>query len=451
MTNDPGGQPGNLNELGRLLLDQLVPDLMHTHSVPGVAVGVTLGDAQASYTYGVTSIEAPVAVTDRTLFQIGSTAKTATAAVAAMLSSEGLCSLDGPVAAYLPEFRLADPEASGRVALVHLLTHTGGWSGDAFQDTGDGDDALASFVGQLAALQQVTDPGGHWSYSNSGFMLVGRIIEAITGQRYEDVVAARILAPLGMDDSFFFPKDVMTRRFAVGHLGSEGDIAVARPWPIPRCANPAGGLASSVRDQVTYMRWHLGTSTGPAVLPKPVRAMREPLVDAGPGQSIGLSWFLRQLSGMQTVEHGGDTHGQSSAFCLVPDAGLGVTVLTNAGTGARLHEQVVDALTKELLGSVIDRPRPLLQQPDVASLTHWCGDFANDTDAASITPADGNLCLRYSGDAANGLMPLAVAGPDVLVVSSGAREGMEIQLIDVPSGPWVSGVRFRGRLFARKS
>ena len=98
-------------------------------------------------------------VDEYTLFQVGSITKTLVATAAHGWWTQGRLDLDRPVQEYLPELRLADPVASASVTSRHLLTHTAGWVGDHFADTGRGDDALARYVVEMADLEQLTPPG----------------------------------------------------------------------------------------------------------------------------------------------------------------------------------------------------------------------------------------------------------------------------------------------------
>ena len=188
----------------------------HWH-VPGVAVGILHNGQAYTAGFGVTNVNHPLAVDSDTLFQIGSTTKTITATVAMRLVEAGTLDLDTPIRDYLPELRLADESVTARVTLRHCFTHTGGWLGDYFDDTGDGDDALARYVTNMADLPQLTPLGKIWSYNNAGFGLAGRVIEAVTGQLYEDVARQLVLQPLGMAMSFFGAADSITHRCAVGH------------------------------------------------------------------------------------------------------------------------------------------------------------------------------------------------------------------------------------------
>jgi CubicO group peptidase (beta-lactamase class C family) len=201
-------------------------------------VGLYDGEDEYVASFGVTSVENPLEVTSDTLFQIGSTTKTLTGTAIMALVERGMLDLDEPVRTYLPNLRLSDEEVASRVTSRHLLTHVGGWVGDVFEDTGGGDDALEKVVERLADAPQLTPLGEVYSYNNSAFYLAGRVVEVLSGKTFETAARELVLDPLGMDESFFFPGEVMTRRFAVGHLVKGGEPAVSRPWVVPRNAAP---------------------------------------------------------------------------------------------------------------------------------------------------------------------------------------------------------------------
>ncbi len=119
--------------------------------VPGLALGLLHEDQPHSASFGVTSIDNPLPVTPDTLFQVGSITKTFTATAAMRLVAAGQLDRDAPVRTYLSDLQLRDADATARLTPRHLLTHTGGWMGDHFADTGRGDDALARYVCELDA------------------------------------------------------------------------------------------------------------------------------------------------------------------------------------------------------------------------------------------------------------------------------------------------------------
>ena len=167
---------------------------MRELNVPGVAVGVWYQGQEMSAALGVTSIENPLPVTAGTLFQIGSITKTMLATSLMRLVEQGQVELDRPVRAYLPGLRLADEATAARLTLRHLLTHTGGWAGDYFNDFGWGDDALEKMAASLERLPQLTPLGTCWHYNNAGFAIAGRVIEVVSGQTFEKAVRACCLS-----------------------------------------------------------------------------------------------------------------------------------------------------------------------------------------------------------------------------------------------------------------
>jgi CubicO group peptidase (beta-lactamase class C family) len=244
-------------------LGEYIVGRMQEYHVPGVAAAVLRDGQEYTAGFGITNVEAPVPVDANTLFQIGSITKTFTATVALRLMEAGKLDLDAPIRKYLPDLKLRDEAAAAGATLRHLFSHTGGWLGDYFDDTGSGDDALTKIVANMAELPQFTPLGETFSYNNAGFYLAGHVIETITGKSYEANVKELVFDPLGMDNSFFYANDAISRRVAVGHSVHDGKPVVARPWALARAAHAAGGIASTVTDMLKYARFQLGTAPHP--------------------------------------------------------------------------------------------------------------------------------------------------------------------------------------------
>ena len=441
-------------------LGDFVREEMQRLTVPGVAVGVIYDGRDFLAGFGVTHIDHPLAVDADTLFQIGSTTKTVTATLAMVLAGQGRLDLDTPVRAYLPKLKLSDADASARVTTRHLLTHTGGWAGDYFEDTGTGDDALAKYVARMARLPQLTPLGEVYSYNNAAFSLAGRVLEVIAGKTYEAAATESVLRPLGMTRSLFFPAEVMLHRFAAGHAVAEGKVKVARPWPIPRANNPAGGVASSARDQLRYARFHINEGvSGDAVpvLPAAEIAEMQARVCDGPlGRQQGLAWMLRDLHGARLVLHGGSTNGQNSAFLMVPAAGFAMTVLTNSSTGGHLHTNVVKWALKRYLA--LDDADPAAIAAPPAQMATFAGryegfmqdlEIAADDEGLSMTHHPRESVARLSEDAPRTVTyRIAPSGPDRYVGTSGLGEGSEGEMLRDGAGD-VAWLRFGGRLYRR--
>jgi CubicO group peptidase (beta-lactamase class C family) len=322
--------------------------------VPGVSVGLIADGEEVVAGFGVTNVDHPLPVDGDTLFQIGSITKTVTATALMRLVEQGKVGLDVPVRAYLPGLRLRDEAAAAGVTLRHLLTHTAGWFGDLFVDTGVGDDALARYVDGLADVEQLTPLGTVWAYSNSGFALAARVMEVATGKTAEDAITDLVLRPLDMTRSFFFARDAITHRVAAGHFVYEGVPAVARPWHVPRSAHAIGGVVSSARDMLKYARFHLGDGSaadGTRLLSaEAVRLMRTPQTAGALDARRGLGWTLDEVGGLIVVSHGGATIGQQAHLALVPEREMAVIVLTNSAQGSQLHQGVTRWAYRAKLG-----------------------------------------------------------------------------------------------------
>ena len=117
-------------------LKEYTAEILEKNRVPGAVVGILHQGEVATAAFGVTNVDHPLPVTDETLFQIGSITKTFTGTAAMRLVEMGKVDLDATVQTYLPDFKVADEDASRRATVKHLLTHMGGWVGDLFIDTG---------------------------------------------------------------------------------------------------------------------------------------------------------------------------------------------------------------------------------------------------------------------------------------------------------------------------
>ncbi|HET8567933.1 MAG TPA: serine hydrolase domain-containing protein [Candidatus Limnocylindria bacterium] len=432
-------------------------EAMDRWTVPGAALGIVHEGRRQTACFGVTSALDPLPVHDDTFFQIGSTTKTMTATVAVRLAAEGRLDLDAPLRRYVPELRLADEDAAARVSMTHILTHSGGWLGDFFENTGRGDDALATAVQRLADLPHLTPVGSEWHYLNSGFYLAGRVIEIVTGMTFEAAMRELLFEPLGMRMTKFFPEEVIAYRVAVGHYVRDGVPEVVRQWALHRSAHAAGGAISTVGDQLTYAELHLGDGIAPdgrRVLERSAaQAMRAPV---GPRGAVGLSWWLRTVDGTTLVSHGGTTAGQQSAFVLVPERGFGITLLTNSSQGHAAHRAAVRLALREYCG--LDDRDPASRRPTLEEARPFLGRWMIARTMLELR-SEGDEVLLVPGPRPgvppppNGWPPYApparcgIVDRDTLVVLEGPGQGNRVELVRGTSGApeWL---RFGLRLYA---
>jgi len=445
-------------------------ELATERELPGVAAGIYFEGEEQYAVYGVTSIENPLPVDDNTLFQFGSTGKTYTATAIMRLAEQGKIDLDSPVRQYVPDLTLKDEETAQKVAVLQLLNHSAGWQGDFFEDTGSGDDAVERYVEKMADLEQVTPLGTHASYNNAAVVLAGRVIEKVTGEVYEEAMKQLLLQPLGLDHTFAFMNDIMTRRFAVGHTHhQDGRITVTRPWALPRSVAPAGGWSASVRDQLAWARFHLGDGRGvdgEQVLSKAsLDRMKEPSFSLGGsaiGDSVGISWLIKDIDSIRLVGHGGSTNGQRAAFQMVPARDFAVVVLTNSvPNGAQLHVAVVKWALERYLGIVEPEPEPITLTEE--ELAEYVGDYFAIGTVAHLTVQEGRLLvktepteealarMREQGREEPEEQPaagIAILADNKYVFTDGPAKGMRGYFVRDDAGT-LTGINLGGRLATR--
>jgi CubicO group peptidase (beta-lactamase class C family) len=361
-------------------LDDVIRTEMAALGIPGAAVAVLTGDGTDVRVVceGVTSVDHPLPITPTTLFQIGSISKTFVATAAMALVADGRLDLDEPVLTYVDDLRLSSDELTEGVTTRHLLTHTTGWVGDYFADTGEGDDALARFVAKLAKAPQLTPLGATYSYNNSAFNLASHVVARVHGTSYEKAVKDLVLRPLDLGQTCFTAEEAITRRTAIGHRDGK-----AQRWRRPRAHHGAGGVLSCVDDLVAYARFHLAAAT------EEIAAMQVPQRAAGSlCDEVGLSWMIDHHAGVTLVHHGGTTNGYQADLRLAPERGLAWVMLTNA----EHHHQLDRAIRECLLG-----PDPLEPHaPTADALDEYAGHYESVLADLDVVVDGGALRLDVS-------------------------------------------------------
>lgn len=441
--------------------------------LPGAAIGVYHEGAEYYAFHGVTSIDNPLDVDENTLFQYGSTHKTYTGTAIMRLVEQGKIDLAHHVRSYIPGLRLKDEHAAENVTVLQLLNHTAGWQGDAHEDFGDGDDALANYVEHMATLEQVTPLGASFSYNNASLNLAGRVIEKVTGKTYEQAIKELLYEPLGLEQTYFFPNEIMTYRFAAGHRQDPDDTIHARhKWAMSRCSAPAGGfgVSSNAADQIKWARFHLGDGTAPdgtRVLSKELlELMREPTFEirgSALGDSVGISWFLEDTGGVTKVSHGGDTLGHHSSFVMVPERDFAVIALTNCdGLGSKVKGEAVKWVLEAFIGVIERDPEPVLL-PE-SELAPYTGTFETIAAFADVTVEGGGLLLKVrvkpemlkqlteAGEPVPDQPPIPIGllggEGDQYIITDGAAKGMRGYFVRSEDGT-IDAVHVGGRLAIR--
>ena len=336
-----------------------LPNLLEQYDVPAAAWAVLHDGEVVEGAVGILSRSTGVEATTDSLFQIGSITKLWTATLVLQLADEGLIDLDQPVRTYLPEFTIGDESVAAQITVRHLLSHTAGFEGDIFTDTGVGDDCLEKYIPTLANVPQLFAPDEMFSYNNAGYCVLGRIVEVLRKLPYDECLRQHLIGPLGLSHCATGPYEAIMFRAAVGHVEPEpGARHVPAPvWALARSNAPAGSmLAMRARDLLAFARMHLDdgrAADGAQVLaPGTSARMQSSVVELPDLGLMGSSWglgFERFDTPAGTLTgHDGNTIGQAAFMRMVPDAGLAVVLMTNGGAGMSLYRDIVGHVVAEL-------------------------------------------------------------------------------------------------------
>ncbi|MCA1673256.1 MAG: beta-lactamase family protein, partial [Actinobacteria bacterium] len=281
-----------------------LPELVVAHGVPGAQVAALVDGDVVDAAAGVLNVATGVPVTTEAVFQIGSITKVWTATLVQQLANEGLLDLDRSLREYLPEFHIADETASATVTTRQLLCHTAGFEGDLFTDTGNNDDAVEKYVGTLADVAQLFPPGDQFSYCNSGYVVLGRLIEVLQGKPFNTVLRERLITPLRLEHVATNIGEAILERPAVGHLQDEplAPVQPAPVWSLPPSNAPAGStLTMRAGSLLAFVQMHLSDTS--------FSMMRQPQVVVPDLEWMcghwGLGWMLFDYPGGTVIGHDG--------------------------------------------------------------------------------------------------------------------------------------------------
>ncbi|MFU8888854.1 MAG: serine hydrolase domain-containing protein [Trueperaceae bacterium] len=354
-------------------IDAYVEAEMRAARVPGLALAIVHGDGIVHLrAFGVADPSGRP-VTPQTPFVIGSLSKSFTALAVMQLVEEGRVDLDAPVRVYLPWFRLADLAASERITVRQLLHHASGIpAGPGLRSLlGDGDVDLAARVAGYADVVPRREPGVAFEYSNANYLVLGALVEAVTGMPYAAVVRERIFDPLGMRHASGDPAAATAAGLATGYRYAFG-FPLPADLPFPRDAVPAGFLMASAEDMARYLIAHLGGAPGGgasgdgasgagAVLGAAGLAeLHRPAVTVVEGIDYAMGWEVGRRGGVPTLAHDGATAAFFASAVLRRDEPWGVVVLSNAGgLFAAPAATIAAGVTALIAGGEPDAPPPL--------------------------------------------------------------------------------------------
>ena len=438
-------------------------------AVPGAAVSVVAGDQVVlTAAFGRRNETAPV--TTSTLFMLASDTKCFAAATLCLLVEDGLLDLDRPVQDYLPWFSMHDERVSSWVTCRDLLAHRTGLPRHDFLTIGDGDFVITNE--QIARTMRHLEPSRPFrqgfGYCNAHYAAAGHVAEVLTGQPWAQLLADRILGPLGMKATSTYDPALTELDFAAPHVGERQLAHQRRTYDLP-----SGGMVTNADDLSRWLLARLGrASLNPGVL----RMLHAPSVVSGDDlpfaelQSMGyaLGNLAYAYRGHRLQLHGGGQVGFASQVIVLPDAQVGIAVLTNTHA-SRLPLALGLTLTDQLLGldpipwgerlaggapappagpsPGVDPPRALEEHAGTYQHPAY-GDFVVRLCDGALTPAfhglDDELALTHVGDDVWRLSFTTVPGTHV-AVGFGSSAGGDVSEVTLALEPELAPLVFRRR------
>ncbi|MGE0556081.1 MAG: serine hydrolase domain-containing protein [Gemmatimonadales bacterium] len=330
--------------VGQLSFEERVDSLAAAKIAAGPLAGIQIGVARGGKVifargYGMASIELNVPATTRTVYRIGSVTKQFTAAAIMQLVEQGKVSLDDEITKYIPGF----PTQGHKVTVHHLLTHTSGIKSYTSLPSWEKQQLLDLTHDELLALiaNEPFDfaPGEQWRYNNTGYYLLGMIVEKASGQPFDEYLEQHIFRPAGMPSSSYCHERSIVPNRAQGYEAKDGELVndghISMNTP-----GGAGALCSTVTDLI---RWTDALSKHRVVSAESYRTMTTP-ASFGDGQttlgrpgqrggdvSYGYGLMLSKVDGHRRVAHGGGINGFRTQLAHYPDDDLVVAVLINSG------------------------------------------------------------------------------------------------------------------------
>lgn len=344
-------------------VDDYVRGVLEKKKIPGVSVAIVRdGKIARAEGYGFANLELEAKATADTIYQSGSLGKQFTAAGILLLAEEGKLSLDDRLSKHFPD----GPASWHRITIRQLLTHTSGLKDYEGRDDIDlhkeySEDDL---LGVMMKLPLQFEPGSQWSYSNSGYLVLGILTSKLSGKHWSEFQKERIFAPLGMTTTQVITESDIVKNRAAGYVLDDKGAVKNQSWVAPSLNRLAdGSLYFTVKDLAA---WDAALRERKFLKPASFEAWWTPVrLASGTSYPYGFGWGIVEQRGERLIEHGGSWQGFRTAIARYVDQGLTVIVLAN------LAQAEPEAMAHEIAGLL----EPKLRLPDA-------GQGAADPDPA---------------------------------------------------------------------
>ena len=386
-----------------------------TDGEPGMAV-IVVRKGQTLYraAFGMANVELGVALQPDHVFRIGSVTKQFTSAAIMMLAEEGKLAVSDPITKFLPDY----PTQGKTITVEHLLTHTSGIQSytdmPKWRPLWRQDMSVTELIDIFKNEPMQFAPGEKWRYNNSGYILLGAIIEKVSGKRYADFVQERIFAPLGMTHTQYDVTEQVVARRAAGYAKTGGRIANAQFLSMTQ-PYAAGSLMSTVDD---LAKWDAALSAGRVIKAESLSTSFTSFrLASGNPAGYGYGWGISTYEGRAAQEHGGGIPGFRAHVLRVPAEGVYVAVLSNLAAA----EPDIELLARK--AAAIAMGTPLVNPPAVAltpeQLEPFLGRYVTPSGTRLTVTREGNRLFVQSGG--GGKTEILAAGNDVFFVRDAFR------------------------------
>lgn len=363
-------------------------------AAPGATVVVVKdGKTVLRKAYGMADTARQVTMTPDMALRLGSITKQFTATGILMLAEEGKLSLDDDIRTYLPDF----PSKGKKITIEHLLTHTSGivsyTSKPGYLVHMAQDFTVAQMIDSFKDDPLEFEPGSSYRYNNSGYLLLGAIIESVSGQPYAKFVEQRIFIPLGMTRTAYEGFERTQGPTAAGHTSADQGFGPARPLSMTQ-PYAAGSLVSTVDD---LARWDAAIGSGKLLKPASWQKAFTPYrLSNGNTANYGYGWQISTVKGVPMVGHGGGINGFSTYAMRLPEQKVYVAVLTNSDSGPADPGMVARKAAAMAIGKPYREFREVAVQP--AALDAVAGTYEVEKGVTRVFRREGDkLVMQRSG------------------------------------------------------
>ena len=333
---DNNGPIDLLTQDERIKVEKFIEENMHKGKIPGLAITIVRADKTIYQKgFGYADIKDKTPVTDKTLFELGSTSKAFTALGILKLEQDGLININDDVSKYIPWFKVNYKGEATKITLEQLLHHSSGIPFKTIDKipVSNEDNALEQTVKTLVGIELDSKPGEKFQYATINYDVLGLIIEKVSGVSYEKYMVENVIKPSGLNNTYLFKNEDIIKDIATGYK-----LGFFKPRiydaPVYRGNKPAGYIMTNGEDMAKWLKIQMGTSRESKLNDKLIKKSHEAnrtIAPEGNGASYAAGWDVYQDIGGR-ISHGGSNPNYSSFITFKPEKKEGVAVLSNTNS-----------------------------------------------------------------------------------------------------------------------